>query len=117
MKKTEIPQIAKNAHEVVRAYCKSIGEVTPPHFEDLKDNEVRNLINAVKLLKHNPRTYAGSVHDNWISNMISEGWVYSPEYNEDLKQSPELVSYRELSPISRAKDKLFHEVVKIGHLK
>ena len=40
---------------------------------------------------------AKNVHEVWSQNRISQGWTYSPERNDALKQHPCLIPYEQLS--------------------
>ena len=40
---------------------------------------------------------ARNVHDVWAEGRIEDGWTYGPERNDDLRQTPCLVDYDELS--------------------
>jgi hypothetical protein len=48
---------------------------------------------------------AKNVHEVWSQNRISQGWTYSPERNDALKQHPCLVPYEELPEIEKAYDR------------
>ena len=40
---------------------------------------------------------ARNVHDVWAEGRIEDGWTYGPERNDDLRQTPCLVDYDDLS--------------------
>ena len=40
---------------------------------------------------------AENVHENWAAGRIREGWQYGPMRNDDLKTTPCLVPYGELT--------------------
>ena len=48
---------------------------------------------------------ARNVHENWALERISEGWVYGPERNENLKQHPCLVDYDSLPECEKDYDR------------
>ena len=39
---------------------------------------------------------AKNVHDVWAQNRINEGWTYGSQRDDELKQTPCLVSYEDL---------------------
>ena len=48
---------------------------------------------------------AKNVHDVWALNRIKEGWTYGPERNDELKQTPCLVPYEELTELEKDYDR------------
>jgi len=116
MTEKKIYQIAKNAYNVCRAFeISNEGEKTPL-WSKLREEDRELVIKSVELLLENNRTYASSVHDAWIDNMIEKGWTYGKEYDEKLQTNPHMIDYRSLPHLQRAKDRLFHQVVKIGYI-
>jgi len=114
MKNEKILKTARVAYETVRAYLNEQDKIERKPFKELTHEDANTLCQAVKLLVDNPRTSAASVHEAWIDKMIVAGWTYGREFNEDMMTDPQMVSYRELPPIRRKNDRLFHTVVKIG---
>ena len=48
---------------------------------------------------------AKNVHEVWSQNRINEGWSYGETRNDELKQTPCLVPYEELSEIEKDYDR------------
>ena len=48
---------------------------------------------------------AKNVHEIWAQNRINEGWSYGETRNDELKQTPCLVPYEELSEIEKDYDR------------
>ncbi len=48
---------------------------------------------------------AENVHDVWAAGRIAEGWTYGEKRNDDLKQTPCLVPYSELSDSEKEYDR------------
>lgn len=48
---------------------------------------------------------AENVHENWSSGRIAEGWVYGEKRDDNLKTTPCLVPYRELSENEKEYDR------------
>lgn len=116
MTKQERVQIAKSAHDVVNAFAESLGVSKQPSFDELDDLSKERITEAVEYLQTTKRTYAGSIHDAWINKMIGEGWTYGKTYDEEAKTHPDMIDYRSLPPLQRAKDKLFKAVVNLGKI-
>ena len=47
---------------------------------------------------------ARNVHEVWAQSRIREGWTYSSKRNDDMRQTPCLVDYDELSDEEKAYD-------------
>ena len=114
MTKQEIEQIARSAHDVVNVYGESLGEVSQPKFDELDELSKETIVEAVHLLKSEEKIYAGSVHNAWVNKMIDAGWVHGKVYDIEAKTHPDMIDYRSLPPLQRAKDRLFNSVVRIG---
>ena len=48
---------------------------------------------------------AKNVHEVWSHNRINEGWSYGETRNDELKQTPCLAPYEELSEIEKDYDR------------
>jgi len=40
-------------------------------------------------------------HERWVRDKLKQGWRYAPAKDHDLKLSPEMVPYAELSPVTK----------------
>lgn len=52
------------------------------------------------------------VHEAWMLEKAEQGWVYGDVKDEEAKTHPCLVPYGELPLEQRAKDAVFHAIVK-----
>lgn len=116
MTKKGIKDLGIKAYEMVRAYEVLNGDESSKPFKDLNKSERENVLSTVEFILDEPKTYAGAVHDKWINFMISKGWSYGKELDVDNKKHPDMVNYRSLSPMARAKDKIFLDTVKLGNI-
>ena len=48
---------------------------------------------------------AKNVHEVWSQNRLNEGWTFGEKRDDDLKQTPCLVPYEELSEIEKEYDR------------
>ena len=48
---------------------------------------------------------AKNVHDVWALNRIKEGWTYGPERSDELKLTPCLVPYEDLTELEKDYDR------------
>jgi hypothetical protein len=105
-----IELIAKVAHNVNKAYCESIGDMSQPTWENAPDWQKTSAINGVQFHLENDRTPEES-HESWLKQKLEEGWVYGKEKNPELKTHPCIKRYKELPKVQRSKDSLFKSVV------
>ena len=110
MSKLEI--IAATCHEVNRAYCIGHGDNNHAAWSNTPENIKQSAIDGVTFLLENPRSNASTLHDNWCAFKVEDGWSYGKVKDVEKKEHPCLVSYNELPPQQRAKDKLFSLIVK-----
>lgn len=57
-----------------------------------------------ELLKLTERL-AENAHDNWARQRIAEGWTYGPRRDDNAKEHPDLVPYRELPESEKEYDR------------
>ncbi len=63
---------------------------------------------------------AENVHDIWAQSRIAEGWTYGEKRDDELKQTPCLVPYNELSESEKEYDRntaieTLKLIVKLGY--
>lgn len=105
-----IALIALVAHEMNRAYCQSIGDISQPSWQDAPDWQKKSAVNGVVFhLQHDADPEAS--HKNWMAEKLRDGWTYGAEKDPVKKTHPCLVSYHLLPDAQRAKDFLFRGAV------
>ena len=107
----EREQIARVCHEVNRAYCEALGDMSQPKWEDAPQWQRDSAALGVKLHIENPEAGAQASHESWLAQKVSEGWVYGAVKNAELKQHPCMVPFAELPVAQQAKDYIFRGVV------
>lgn len=58
---------------------------------DLSDVELTEDLNELR------EAIAENAHEIWAANRKAEGWSYGPERNDQLKQTPDMVPYSQLT--------------------
>ena len=105
-----ITDIAKVAHEVNRAYCKSIGDYSQPSWFDAPEWMKKSAINGAEF--HMSGDYGPEAsHENWLKEKTEDGWIYGEEKNSDLKTHPCCVPFSDLPEKQKTKDFIFREIV------
>ena len=105
-------QIARVCHEVNRAYCQALGDMSQPTWDDAPQWQRDSAMLGVKLHTENPAAGAQASHESWMAQKVAEGWVYGPEKNPELKQHNCIVPFADLPVAQQAKDFIFRGVVR-----
>lgn len=106
-----VEQIAQVAHEVNKAYCESLGDLSQPALEDAPDWQKESAITGVKFHLENPNASPSASHESWLKQKEEDGWKYGPEKDPDNKEHPCILPFEELPEPQKAKDYLFRQVV------
>lgn len=92
-------EIAKLCHEVNRAYCASIGDMSQVPWEQTPDWQKENTCKGVRFHMGN-ETMPEQSHQSCMAQKVIEGWVYGP-----LE-----VPYDRLPPEQRSKNYIFKAI-------
>lgn len=103
--------IAKICHEVNRAYCQAIGDMSQLPWDGAPAWQQESAISGVEFHRHNPDASASASHDNWLKEKLSDGWKYGPVKDPDKKEHPCCVPYEQLPQHQQAKDYIFKSIV------
>jgi hypothetical protein len=103
--------IARVAHEVNRAYCRSIGDDSQPAWLDAPDWQRSSAVNGVQFHLDNPDATPEQSHESWLAQKRAEGWSYGVYKDPVQKIHPCFCAYHELPLEQRTKDYLFKAVI------
>lgn len=103
--------IAQVAHEINRAYCASLGDVSQAAWSDAPEWQRQSAMAGVAMHIANPTATPADSHASWLAEKIAAGWIYGPVKDADKKEHPCCVPYDELPAEQKAKDYLFRAVV------
>lgn len=103
--------IARVAHEVNRAYCESLGDISQPSWDDAPEWQKESATNGVAFHFHNPTATPSDSHKNWLAQKVADGWRYGTVKDPVAKTHPCMVDYDRLPQEQRSKDFLFRAVV------
>lgn len=101
---------AEAAHEMNRAYCRSIGDLSQPHWAEAPEWQRASARLGVKvaLAGASPR----ESHESWLAEKTRDGWKYGPVKDPEKKEHPSYLPFDELPDADRAKDELFLTTVR-----
>lgn len=102
--------IARTCHEVNRAYCQALGDMSQPAWEDAPMWQRDSARLGVELhMRKNVGPEAS--HESWMAQKVAEGWVYGPVKDPEAKTHPCIVPFDQLPREQQAKDFIFRAVV------
>jgi len=88
-------QIAQVAHEINRAYCQAIGDMSQPLWEDAPKWQKESAISGVDFHLSNPDALPSHSHESWMRQKTEEGWKYGPAKDPEKKEHPCYVPYNQ----------------------
>ncbi|WP_271270511.1 Gp49 family protein [Aliamphritea hakodatensis] len=106
-----LPDIARVAHEINRAYCEAMGDMSQEEWSQAPAWQRDSAINGVNFHLMNPDADAGLSHINWMAEKKADGWVYGETKDPEAKTHPCMVPFNQLPIEQQAKDFLFRAVV------
>ena len=109
---TILKRIARIAHEVNRAYCVTLGDLSQVSWDDAPDWQKNSAINGVRLHLTKPDAGPEASHECWLKEKRENGWKYGPVKDVEKKEHPCMVEYSKLPQSQKAKDYLFVAVVR-----
>jgi len=100
-----IEAAARAAHEVNRAYCIAIGDLSQPAWENAPEWQRSSAINGVRgvMAGNGPE----QSHECWLTEKAAAGWVYGEVKDPEKKTHPCFRPYAELPTAQKKKDALF----------
>lgn len=102
--------IARTCHEVNRAYCQALGDMSQPGWHDAPEWQRSSARMGVDLHlsgDHGPE----ASHASWLKQKVDEGWVYGATKDPILKTHPCIMPFDQLPKEQQAKDFIFRGVV------
>jgi hypothetical protein len=105
-----IVDIAKVCHEVNKAYCESLGDLSQADWDAAPDWQRESAINGVEFHISNPDAPPSDSHESWLAQKQAEGWKYGPIKDADKKEHPCFVPYEQLPTEQKAKDYIFRQL-------
>lgn len=102
-----VEMCARVAHEMNRAYCKSLGDDSQLSWEDAPLWQQVIARHGAKAKLINPSTTPAESHAGWLRAKEEDGWKYGPVKDPSKKEHPCFVPYELLPEAQKAKDFIF----------
>jgi len=101
-----IDDIARVCHEACRAAAAADGDTDRPTWADAPEWQKDTTRKGVRYIQEHPDAPAGALHQAWIDEKKSDGWVYGKVKDAEKKTHPMMIPYTELPLIEKVKDHL-----------
>lgn len=106
----KIEDVAKVCHNVNKAFCESLGDMSQAEWDDTSEWQRASAIDGVKYHFVHLNALPSDSHENWLLFKMNEGWVFGTVKDPILKTHPCIVPYLDLPVEQRAKDYIFREI-------
>lgn len=104
--------IAKVCHQANQAFRSVLGQDPGPDWTQCSDEQQHTTMVGVEAMLSDERISPADLHQSWLDDMTQKGWVFGKVKDSQAKTHPCMVTYDELPPYERYKDKLFANIVK-----
>ena len=103
--------VAMVCHEVNKAYCEALGDMSQPAWDAAPQWQKDSAITGVGYHMEHPEAMPSDSHNSWLKQKEQEGWKYGPVKDVEKKEHPCYVPYEYLPIEQKAKDYLFKATV------
>jgi hypothetical protein len=104
--------LAESCHEVTKVLSEQVLSEDKKEWKLIDSKAKARMINAVQRAIEKKITDPAIAHEDWMADMIKEGWTHGEEYSEENKTHPCLVHYADLPTGQQTKDELYLAVLK-----
>lgn len=100
------------AHEVNRAYCQSLGDMSQVVWDEAPEWQRSSSLMGALAVVDGAITNPGDAHRLWLEQKQSEGWTYGDVKDPEAKTHPCMVPFEQLPAEQQTKDLLFLATVR-----
>lgn len=113
MQRERVSAIARVTHELNRAFCRALGDLSQPVWEEAPEWQRSSAIAGVFFHIENPDAGDDASHNSWMEQKRADGWIYGKVKDPEASPPthPCMVAFEELPPEQQLKDKLFRTTV------
>ena len=110
-----VEQIARVCHAANAEYCRSIGDMSQPSWEEAPDWQKESARAGVSFHLDNPEAGPSGSHKSWLKQKEADGWQYGDVKDPEKKLHPCYLPFYELPPEQQMKDYIFTAIVYAFH--
>lgn len=103
--------VAQVAHDVNKAYCEAIGDMSQPTWEHAPQWQIDSAKEGVAFHRGHPDAGPSASHDSWMAKKLKDGWIYGAAKDAEKKEHPCMLPFENLPKEQQIKDHLFRAVV------
>ena len=112
MGEIQIIDTARVCYEANRAYCLTLGDGSFLGWEEAPEWQRQTCVTGVRFHLDNPDAGPMASHISWLREKRRDGWSYGLVKDEEKKEHPCLVPYKDLPVEQQRKDTLFLSIVR-----
>ena len=110
-KDSKIYDVCKVCHDKNNELMVANGETPRGDWESLDQVDKDLTYKSVKRIIDDRTITAKDIHDEWMTNKESDGWVYGLVKDPVNKTHPLMIPFDEMSDIDKQKDQSFIDIV------
>ncbi|UMO77247.1 RyR domain containing protein [Stenotrophomonas maltophilia phage vB_SmaM_Ps15] len=105
-------EIARIAHNTVKAYREAMGDFSVVDWNSADPHVREKLIDFVHIYSENPTDTPETLHQIWMDLKIDNGWAHGDKLDWTKLEHPDLLPYELLSDLRRAADAITWAVIR-----
>lgn len=102
-----VAMIATLCHEANRSYCRALGDLSQPPWEEAPEWQRESALAGVEFNLAHPDAPASASHESWLKEKEAAGWVHGKVKDPNKREHPCMVPFAERPREQQAKDHLF----------
>lgn len=106
-----VEQITRVLHEANRQLCALMGDHTQVEWDKAPVEQQDSTLECIDAIIRKPDIPSSELHDQWIADMMDNGWTWGPKKDPEKKTHPCCLSYEEVPEREKVKDRLFKNIV------
>lgn len=96
------------AYDAMRSYAALARNEEKPDWDNVSAEKQEVLEICAKRILEHPSSYSPErAHEDWMTQMLVRGWSWGERANEEKKQHPAMLPFRELKPVEQIHGHIF----------
>lgn len=105
-------KIGELAYSTAQIAKKLMGQDMGPLWEELSATTKNNISEAVSAVCEERLLSPRDVHDNWLTQMLLDGWTWGEKKDPHNKTHPEMKAWGQLNKEAELKSALFYTIAR-----